>query len=174
MMNYCLHKMRFMTDITPRLRNTWCQTRWETPMISWWCIQKEVNTKVYWVCIQENILSNKSIIDSNFQIVFTGNNSSLQYLPQDNDHLSTTMLGRSSGAMSSEPRKFTKYNPSSSRRSLQPIYRNNSTGQQNGERKRVYMAASEIGLNSFPSKYLYSRNFDIPHAEVRPTIAHGM
>ena len=119
-------------------------------------------------------ISNKTIIDSNFQIVFTGNNSSLQYLPQDNDHLSTTMLGRSSGAMSSEPRKFTKYNPSLSRRSLQPIYRNHSTGQQNGDRKRGYIAASEMGLNSFPSKYLYSRNFDIPHADVRPTIAHGM
>ena len=104
----------------------------------------------------------------------TGNNSSLQYLPQDNDHLSTTMLGRSSGAMSSEPRKFTKYNPGLSRRSLQPIYRSHSTGQQNGERKRGYMAASEMGLTSFPSKYLYSRNFDIPHADVRPTIAHGM
>ena len=84
------------------------------------------------------------------------------------------MLGRSSGAMSSEPRKFTKYNPGLSRRSLQPIYRNHSTGQQNGERKRGYMAGSDMGLNSFPSKYLYSRNFDIPHADVRPTIAHGM
>ena len=73
--------------------------------------------------------------------------------------------------MKTEPRKFSKYNPSLSTRSNHEFYRNYN--HRNPNRKTGYIATGPVALNtSLPSKYLYTKNIE-PQHDVRPSNAQG-
>ena len=88
----------------------------------------------------------------------------------------------SSSAPNVEPRKFSKYNPNQSRRSIQPqhVYARNQQmieTQRNFDRKTGYVMSvgggQNIGNNGISSKLMYSKNMDVHNLDARSTIPHG-
>ena len=58
------------------------------------------------------------------------------------------------------PRKFSKYNPNLSVKSTHQLYKQYNDGRYNAARR-------------LPSNYVYTKNIDIQHVDVRPSIAQG-
>ena len=88
----------------------------------------------------------------------------------------------SSSVPNVEPRKFSKYNPNQSRRSIQPqhVYAKNQQmieTQRNLDRKTGYVMSvgggQNISNNGISSKLMYSKNMDVQNLDARSTIPHG-
>ena len=124
--------------------------------------------EIFWVF--GTFRTNPFSIPSIFQI---GNNTSLQYLPADTEPSSSAVINNSSGMIGVEPRKFSKYDPKMSTRSTHQVYRNYIDGRRSPDRKSGYIATGPVGSKSHPSKYVYTKNIEIQHVDVRPSIAHG-
>ena len=172
MTSFYNNKLKYLTDITQPRLNICCQTRWiqEINTTSWWWIQHEVMQKL------KSFLS----VFSQWQL-YTQGMSRTSF--SENEMFSSFIPDNSSIPTSTEPRKFSKYNPNQSRRSIQPqnIYTRNQQlieNQRNHDRKSGYMMAvgggnQNIGSNGYPPKPLYPKNTEIQSFESRSTIPHG-
>ena len=104
------------------------------------------------------------------------------YTVLESEHSNAFTQSNSSSVPNVEPRKFSKYNPNPSRRSIQPqhLYARNQQmieTQRNFDRKTGYVMSvgggQNIGNKGIPSKLMYSKNMDVQNLDARSTIPHG-
>ena len=79
---------------------------------------------------------------------------------QENETSSTAVAGNTSNVIGGAPRKFSKYNPNLSVKSTRQVYKHYNDGRYNAARRP-------------PPNYLYTKNIEIQHVDVRPSIAQG-